>query len=321
MHFGTTEDGQDVEKITISAGDLTVAVLTYGAILLEVRLRGVDYNLTRGTDDLAAYREGWRYHGGIIGPIANRIGNARVKVGGMMHELERNQDGRIHLHSGKDATHAQVWRVLDQDAEHVTLRLNLPDGMCGLPADRVITATYTVTAPATLTLQIDGTTDGDTVMNFAQHGYWNMDGSTDWSGHRLRIDADHYLPTDGDAVPTGEIADVAGTMDLRAGPVIASDTHAFDHNFCLNGGAQGLRDVAWLTGAQGVQMVMATTEAGLQVFDGHTAPANFHALALEAQGWPDAPNHRGFPSIRVRPNAPYAQTTSWTFSCPDKSSS
>lgn len=318
MHFGKTADGQAVERISLSAGALTVSVLTWGAVLHDVRLAGVDYNLTRGTDDLAEYAQGWCYHGGIIGPIVNRIGNARIKVGGMMHELERNQDGRIHLHSGKHATHAQVWRVVARDAASVTLALTLPDGVCGLPGHREITATYTVTAPATLTLEIGGTTDADTVMNFAQHGYWNMDGSADWSGHSLRVDADCYLPTDADAVPTGEIAKVAGFMDLRSGPVIDRGTHAFDHNFCLNGGAQGLRDVAWLTGVSGVALVMATTQAGLQVFDGRTSPADFGAIALEAQGWPDAPNHRGFPSIKVRAGDTYAQTTSWRFSCPEQ---
>ncbi len=314
MHFGTTPEGQAVERVMIAAGDLTASILTWGAVLHDVRFVNLPYNLTRGTDDLAAYSADWRYHGGIIGPIANRIGTARVKIGGMMHELERNQDGRIHLHSGKDATHAQIWQIVKQTVDSVCLQLTLPDGMCGLPGHRVITATYTVRAPATLTLQIDAVTDADTLMNFAQHGYWNMDGSDDWSGHRLRIAADHYLPTDADAVPTGEIADVAGTMmDLREGPQISRASHSFDHNFCL-GTAQGrLRDVLWFTGKQGVQMVMATTEPGLQVFDGHTAPANFNALAFEAQGWPDAPNHRGFPSIKVRAGETYAQTTTWSF--------
>lgn len=314
MHFGTTPEGQDVEKITIAAGDLTASILTWGAVLHDVRVANVPYNLTRGAGDLAAYGGEWRYHGGIIGPIANRIGNARVKIGGMMHELERNQDGRVHLHSGKDATHAQTWQIVDHTEASVRLQITLPDGMCGLPGHRVITATYTVSAPATLTLQIDAVTDADTLMNFAQHGYWNMDGSDDWSGHRLRIAADHYLPTDADAVPTGEIADVTGTMmDLRQGPEISSASHGFDHNFCLTAGESRLRDVLWFTGKRGVQMVMATTEHGLQVFDGHTHPANFNALAFEAQGWPDAPNHRGFPSIRVRANGTYAQTTTWSF--------
>ena len=37
-HFGTTADGQDVDRITLQAGDLTVAVLTWGAVVQDVRL-------------------------------------------------------------------------------------------------------------------------------------------------------------------------------------------------------------------------------------------------------------------------------------------
>ena len=37
--FGTTADGREVRKITLQRGDLTVALLTLGAVLQSVRLR------------------------------------------------------------------------------------------------------------------------------------------------------------------------------------------------------------------------------------------------------------------------------------------
>jgi len=303
-----------IQTIRLAAGKLRVNVLNLGAILQSVRLSGVAYNLTRGTDDFAQYAGDWRYHGSIIGPIANRISNARVKIDGMMHELERNQSGRIHLHSGKDATHFKIWDITAQTDDSVTLSLTLPEGACGLPGKREIKATYAVTAPATLTLTLTGISDADTMMNLAQHGYWNMDGSADWSGHRLKIAADSFLPIDADACPTGEIADVTDTIfDLRHGPQINTKTHVFDNNFCLSKERKPLRDVVWLTGTSGVKMTMATTETGIQVFDGRSAPAHHNALAIEAQSWPDAPNHRGFPSIRLKAGQTYAQTTSWRF--------
>lgn len=303
-----------IEKIHLAAGDLRVDILNLGAILHNVRLAGVDYNLTRSTDDFAQYARDWRYHGSVIGPVANRISNARVKIDGMMHELERNQDGRIHLHSGKDATHFQVWEIAAQSNDSVTLTLMLPDGMCGLPGRREIRATYAITAPATLTLTLTGISDADTIMNLAQHGYWNMDGTDDWTGHQLKIAADHYLPTDADACPTGEISDVTDTIfNLRDGPKISRKIHVFDNNFCLSKERQALRDVVWLTGLSGVKMTMATTETGIQVFDGRSNPAHYNALAIEAQDWPDAPNHRGFPSIKLGAGQTYSQTTSWRF--------
>jgi aldose 1-epimerase len=137
----------------------------------------------------------------------------------------------------------------------------------------------------------------------------------------LQLAADHYLPVDDMTCPTGEIAPVAQTdMDFRHPRILQNDAPALDHNFCLSDDVAALRDVLWLTGQSGLQMTLATTEPGLQLHDA----ANSHrpdkpiyeGLVIEPQRWPDAPNHRGFPSITVRPDAPYHQTTTWRFTRP-----
>ena len=312
-HFGTTASGQDVHSITLSGGDLTVELLTLGARIHDLRLRGVDHSLTLAGQSVADYENPAKaiYHGAIVGPIANRVGNARVRLDGMMYELERNEDGARHLHSGSDGMHAQVWSVTDHTENGVTMSLSLPDGMAGLPGHRTITAHFTITPPATLTLTLIGITDATTLMNIANHSYWNMDGSARWDGHRLQIAADHVLPIDATTCPTGEVADVTSTdMDFRDGVVLGTDTPPLDHNFCLSPEPVPLRDVLWLTGTSGVTMTMATTEPGMQVFDGRPG---YQALALEAQHWPDAPNNSGFPPITLRPGETYRQTTQWRF--------
>ena len=319
MHFGTASTGEAVETITIGDRDLTVGVLTWGAIIHDVRLAGVDRNLTLNSEDMAGYEGDLCHHGSLIGPIANRISNARIKLDGMMYELERNQDGRVHLHSGAQATHRRNWTVADRSDSHVMLTCSLTDGTCGLPGNRVVTVTYRVEAPATLVMEVTGTTDATTAMNFASHPFWNLDGSDTWAGHELQIAADHYLPVDDACCPTGEVADVTGTrFDLREARAVVPGADQFDHNFCLSEQNVPLRDVMTLKGASGVTMVMATTAPGLQVYDnaGAIRPGRqaYEGLVFEAQHWPDAPNHTGFPSIIVKPDESYAQTTTWRFS-------
>jgi aldose 1-epimerase len=102
-------------------------------------------------------------------------------------------------------------------------------------------------------------------------------------------------------------------------------TEGHDHNFCLSTARRDLTEAAELTGASGVTMRLATTEPGLQVYDGrYIASAPFaghcgnvyraHAgLALEPQCWPDAPNHPGFPPITLDPGDTYRQVTRWGF--------
>ncbi|MEJ6402825.1 aldose epimerase family protein [Yoonia sp. 2307UL14-13] len=316
--FGTTIDGKDVHKITLSAGDLTISLLTYGAILQNVRLTGIDRSLTLGSDRLADYEGPMCYHGSLIGPVVNRISNARMRIDGMVYELERNEKGHIHLHSGPYGTQRQIWDVLAATSTSATLALDLRDGVCGLPGNRQITAIFTVSPPATLTMQITGTTDEKTAMNFANHSYWNLDGSDTWHGHSLQIDADQYLPSTADAYPTGEIADVAGTdMNFRHARRISPGEPNIDNNFCLSDTDQPLRDILHLQGQSGVSVTVGTTAPGIQIYDGRQAKrpgrALYEGLAIEAQGWPDAPNNPHFPSIMIEPEETYQQTTRWIF--------
>ncbi len=317
-HFGTTRQGEKIAKITIGAGDLRVDILTLGAAVQAVRLAGVPYSLALGSEHVEDYENEMRYFGVIVGPIANRISTARLRLDGMMYELERNENNQVHLHSGADGVHGKNWRIVAQSDDHVTLALSMADGVAGLPGHRDIRVTYQVAAPATLTMQIDGTTDTTTCMNFASHIYWNLDGTETWEGHKLRIAADHYLPIDTMTCPTGEIVSVEATdMDFRQPRQPQRGQPALDHNFCLSDKATDLRDVLWLSGACGIGMTLATTEPGVQIHDaaGSHRPgkAPFEGIVIEPQHWPDAPNHRGFPSIKVTPDAPYRQITQWRF--------
>jgi len=316
--FGTTHDGRVVHQVTIGAGDLSATLLTWGAVVQEVRLAGVTHSLTLGSDTLADYLGPMRHHGALIGPIANRIRTARARIDGMVYELERNQDERIHLHSGDQGTHRQIWQVDECGADSVTLSLDLPDGMCGLPGNRRITARFGIEAPATLRMDLTGTTDATTLMNFANHSFWNLDGTADFAGHRLWIDARHYLPTDADDCPTGEIAETAETAyDFTTARAIGPRRPALDTNFCIARTSRPLQDVLRLTGKSGVSMTLGTTSPGVQVYDARHAQrpgkGPYEGLAIEPQYWPDAPDNPHFPSIKVTAGTGFAQTTTWRF--------
>ncbi len=316
--FGTTAGGVPVQAITLRAGPISATVLTFGAVLQDVRLAGVAHGLTLGSDDLADYEGAMRHHGSVIGPVVNRICGAQAQVGGQLHRFEANQDGRICLHSGAAGSHRKVWDLVSASDSAVTLAIDLPDGEGGFPGNRRIEATYEVATPGTLRLRVVARTDALTLMNIANHSYWNLDGSAQWSGHRLRVAADAYLPTTADFTPTGVIEPVAGgPMDFRTLREITVGRDLFDNCFCLSQTRQRLRDVLWLHGASGVSMVVATTEPGVQVYDGRNAvrPGRglHEGLAIETQLWPDATNHPVFPPITLKPAQGYDALTEWRF--------
>ena len=318
-HFGTTPSGEAVQSITLTAGDLTVRLLTWGAILQSVRLAGVAHDLTLGSDHLADYLGDLMHHGSLIGPVVNRLTNATAVIAGVPHQFEVNFNDRHTIHSGSTGTHRQNWAILSAGASSCTLGLTLPDGQGGFPGLRQISAEFTLTAPATLTMTLRASTDADTILNFANHSYWNLDGTPVFTGHHLRIAAEAFLPNDADFKPTGEVRAVKDTdMDFRQSRPVVPAAPDLDTCFVLGRARQGLREVLWLTGASGLTLTLATTEPGVQVYDARGAQrpgrAAYEGLAIEAQGWPDAPNHPDFPQITVTPGTDFAQVTQWRLS-------
>lgn len=265
--------------------------------------------------------------GAIMGPVANRIAGAAAEIAGRVCRFETPDGGDILLHGGTAATHQRVWDLVEATDRRAAFRVTLPDGEAGFPGNRVLTAAFEVSAPATLRLTLTAETDAPTIINLANHSYWRLDGTPTVSGHVLKIDADRYTPADSRVLPTGHIAPVAGTrFDFRHGRRLEAGAEGLiDTNFCLSEARRALRPVAWLTGRSGLTMELATTEPGLQVFDGHSLdlpqsttndgppPVPYCAVALEAQFWPDAPNHAAFPSIQLGPGAAWQQVTEWRF--------
>lgn len=319
--FGRTAGGIPVKAITLRSHGLTARILTWGAVLQGLWLPGVAHGLTLGSERLADYEGSMIHHGSLIAPVANRISGARAVLDGQELTFEKNFLGRMTLHSGTAGTQGRVWDLQGCDGTSASLAADLPDGAGGFPGNRRITARYEVLG-ATLRLTITAVTDRPTFFNATNHSYWNLDGTGTWAGHRLKVAADEILPTDGDDCVTGAVVPVAGTdYDFRRGKVPAPGRPPLDHCFVLARARRDVTPVLWLQGQGGVTMEVATTEAGLQLYDGRAAirPGRgpHEGIAIEAQGWPDAPNRAGFPAIVLRPGDILRQVTEWRFSMPE----
>lgn len=325
--FGTIETGAEVRLITLRSRFLKVSALTLGAVLHDVRLAGIPHGLTLGCPDVMAYRSKMRSFGALMGPVVNRIKGAKAAIGGVTHQLEANLEETHTKHGGSNGTQHRVWDVIEASDTHVVLGLKLEDGASGFPGTREIRLEYRVNA-ADLDMVIRAETDKTTLLNLANHSYWNLDGPGAITGHKLQIHADSYTENGADLMATGHVLSVEDTpYDFRQARVFApSEAQRFDMNYCLADTKRALSHACTLTGRSDVAMEIWTTEPGLQVFDQgtiDTAPFNGHhgtpyppfsSVAFEAQGWPDAANHEGFPSIEVTPDAPYTQHTRWRFS-------
>jgi aldose 1-epimerase len=326
--FGTFE-GKPVFQATIRSPAGAIAkVLSWGAVIRDLQIPIKDGSLQSvvlGFDTFDPYPALSPFFGALVGRYANRIANGRFELDGKIIQLDQNE-GEQTLHGGSGGVSQRLWTIAEWSRSSVTLALHLPDGDQGFPGDMHIRCTYSFIGDTTLAVEVEATTDAATVVNFAQHSYFNLDGSSDIRDHRLRILADAYTPVGDNLIPTGEIAPVDATAyDFRLPRRIGtSGSTPYDHNFVLSEPiSDGLRFAASLVASSGLAMQVHTNEPGLQFYDGAKIPSltglggrcygSHSGLCLEAQHFPDSPNQPRFPNTVLRPGETYRQRTEFRF--------
>jgi aldose 1-epimerase len=333
--FGTTADGEAVHKFVISGGGLRASVMSWGAVLQDLRLEDHDAPLVLGFEKFEDYPAHSPYMGAIAGRCANRIRQGRFTIDGRRYQADTNFLGKHTLHGGARGFGKQVWATGLHGPDFVTFTLHSPDGDMGFPGAMEVSCTYRLKIPGTLSVELTATTEESTLCNLAHHSYFNLDdgGSGDILDHRLMMPAEAYLPVDDELIPTGVVEPVAGTaFDFRHSREIRKERKGeqvvYDHNFCLAAARGPLRQAAWAQGASsGVEMEVWSTEPGVQFYAGHKLACKVPGLggrlygahagfALEPQVWPDAPNHPYFPQATLHPGQIYRQVTEYRFRLP-----
>ncbi|MGW1864690.1 aldose epimerase family protein [Streptomyces mauvecolor] len=344
-HFGTLADGTAVDLWTVSNGGTRLQVLSWGGVIhsLEVPDRdGHLANIALGFDNLAEYVAKSPYFGGLIGRFGNRIAAGRFTLAGHTYQLPLN-DGVNSLHGGTQGFDKRMWQVepftRGPETGLILSRVS-PDGEMGYPGTLKVRVTYTLTARGDWRIDYEATTDRPTVVNLTSHTYFNLagEGSGSIYDHTLELAAARYTPVDAGLIPTGELARVAGTpfdfrrpkpigRDIREGGAQLVRAKGFDHNWVLDKGiSTSPTYVLTLTDpSSGRVMRMYTTEPGLQFYTGNFLDGTLEgtsgrtyrqgdALCLEAQHFPDSPNHPSFPSTVLRPGTTYRTSTVHSFS-------
>ncbi len=321
---------------------LEVGVITHGARIVAVRTPDRDgtwANITLGLADLDAYRRDPAYLGACVGRYANRIAGARFTLDGVEYRIPPNE-GDNALHGGPGAFESAEWDTDGPDGSSLTLRHTSPDGHNGFPGTLSAAVTYTVDGPE-LSIEHTATTDRPTVVNMTNHAYWNLAGGGSAEDHEVQLHAGHVLPVDDQSLPTGPPVPVDGTpLDFRSPARLGARireghpqlvaVRGHDHTYVIaphsNADATGeLRAAARVVEPRtGRTLELRTDQPSVQFYtgnmlngtlvleDGSTARQT-DAFCLEAQGFPDAPNHPDYPSTVLRPGEEYRSRMVFTF--------
>lgn len=334
-HIGF-HNGYKLWKITLSNSKGTEAVLTnYGGSIMSIKTadkNGDIADVVLGYDDIEGFLGGVSSQGALIGRFANRIGRGRFTLNGKEYPLYKN-DGDNTLHGGSIGYNKRVWELVAVEEDktggenHVVFGYTSPDGEENFPGTVAITVDYCLDEKNALTLTYDAVSDEDTVLNLTNHVYFNLHTEGDIMDTEMQIFADKYTPVDDALIPTGEIADVKGTVfdftELR--PIGNKDIDGYDHNFIIRkqkgeelptaAFAKDPKSGRTLTCKTDMPAMQLYTANGLEneIGKGGKMMKRQTAFCLETQFCPDSPNKPVFPSCVLKKNSEYHHVTVYEF--------
>ncbi len=330
-------DNKEVYLFTLkNKNGMTVKITNYGGIVTSISVPDKNGNfddVVLGYDNLEGYLKETPYFGAIVGRYANRIAKGKFTIDGKEYNLAIN-NGPNSLHGGIKGFDKVVWDAEPfQKANDTGIKLHYlsKDGEEGYPGNLDVSVTYTLTDDNELRIEYSATTDKATPVNLTHHSYFNLAGTSgrDILGQVLFIDADRYTVVDDNLIPTGELGDVTGTpMDFRKPAVVGSGIDkvkgGYDHNYVLNNKGKLAKVARLYDPVSGRYMDVFTTEPGVQFYSGNFLDGSItgkkgviykkhFGLCLEAQHFPDSPNHPEFPNTILKPGEKYTQTTVYKF--------
>ncbi len=340
--FGVLKSGQPVQLFTLAnANGMEVSLTNFGATIVSILVpdrEGKFADVSLGFDTIEGYETASPYFGAIAGRYANRLNQGRFTLDGTTHQVALN-DARHHLHGGETGFDKRVWTartMAESGSVGVELTYASPAGEENYPGALAVTVAYRLNNQNEIVIDYRAVTDAPTIINLTNHAYFNLAGEGGGTilDHQMQIHADAFVATDGELIPTGEIRSVDGSpMDFRephaigerigAGYDALTFARGYDHCYVLTG--HGLRLAATVVeAASGRVLEVLTDEPGLQFYcgnfldgvigkSGHAYPFR-SGFCLEANHFPDSPNHPEFPSTVLRPGETYAQQTIYRFS-------
>lgn len=342
--FGKMPDGKEASIYTlVNAKGYSVKVTNYGAKIVSIVVpdrNGKLADVALGYDKFDQYLVGDKFYGSTVGRYANRIAKGRFTLDSVEYKLAINNAPNT-LHGGPFGFHSLLWNaeVIKKDGyPSLKLTYHSPDGEEGYPGNMDVTVIYTWTADNALKIEYEATCDKNTICNLTNHAIFNLRGAGngDILSHEMMIAADAFTPVDSTFIPIGEIRPVSGTvMDFNKPVAIGkriNDTYeqlvkgkGYDHNYVLHT-PNSINNLAASVyePESGRVMEVYTTEPGLQFYSGNfltgkdTGKGNKKypfrtGFALEAEKFPDTPNHPTFPSCVLKKGDKYTQETIYKF--------
>ncbi|MFS4418287.1 aldose epimerase family protein [Maribacter sp. 2307ULW6-5] len=298
-----------MKQITLSNKVMTLVVLDYGATIQKLLFKGANgeyTNVVVGYNHPSRYRLDDNCVGACVGRYAGRISNGGFELDREKYLLY--QEKGVHLHGGKEGFHQKFWSIEEVDTgEHpyVTLSYLSHHLEEGYPGNLKVQVTYKLVENALQVIH-EATTDRSTVVNLTNHSYFKLDDAPYLEDCELQLNCPHFLELNEQLLPTGKTLPVRGEpLDFLLSKPIGRQE--FNTVFIKDMGSEKVAELR--SKKSGISMKVYTNQPAVVLY----TPPDFPAICFETQNYPDAPNHRHFPSPVLRPGESYNNITIFKF--------
>lgn len=289
-----------------------VELLNVGASIRSIITRdkkGELQKINLSCDNLNDYKNNEFYLGATIGPVANRISNARFKLGSNLYSLEKNDGGNCN-HSGSSGFHHRLFKVESNGDNQIVFSLKLLDMEDGFPGDRDIIVAYSLNDQDEIRIDYLAQSSKDTPMSITNHTYFNLNPKDDGEQQILQIFAAKMLESDNDFLTTGKIVNIKNTAFDFSKPIRICNRIATIENRPLKGFNDYFvvnnNDHAILYGEQtGLSIKVESSYGGFIFYTGDALPKPYAGVCLEPHNYVDAVNVKIFPSTILKKNEKY----------------
>lgn len=337
--FGTLSDGRKAQLFILENKNASVYVTDFGAHIVAFNVpdkNGVLTDIALGFDNVSYYEGDVGYIGATVGRFANRIEAGKFTLNSISYNLCTN-NGPNHLHGGAEGFNHKLFSAF-VEGEKLTLSYESPDMEEGYPGTLNFSITFELKDDE-LSLEYSAVTDKDTVVNFTNHAYFNLNGALSEKNiynHILQINAEAFCNSDANCLATGEIVPVRNTgMDFRTPAnlgerlngedAVINSGGGIDHNFVLSMQKGVYKKAAEVVSEDtGIKLECYTDQPGVQIYTGNfldlqggKGMVDYHkhyGLCLETQGFPNATEFSYFPSPVLKKDEKFYSKTSYKFS-------
>ena len=329
-------NGQDIFCSELTNGNnVKVCISNFGATITAILVpdkKGSITNTVLAYDSPDECLDDRFYIGATVGRVAGRISKGAFSIENKVYRLPQN-DGNSgnHLHGGIDGFNKRIFEIesLDCNDQNAAVQMyyRSNDREEGYPGNLDVWVTFELTEENELIIRYKAQTDKPTHVNLTNHSYFNLGGA---NGNALEqtlfVNADKFLVTDENYIPTGKTKEVKDTLnDFRSPKKINAynlqeSANGYNGYFILNRDKSKydeLPDAILFDPVTERKMEVITSLPGLVFYSGEYLSGKFDKFAgvcLETQFFPDTPNRPEFNGTLLMPGQTYNEYTVLKFS-------